>query len=132
MAKPKVAINGFGRIGRLSLRAMLQKYAKDIEVVARLCQDDRGGFNRIMPVAPHIGVRHVDVLDGLEVLHADHAADPPGVDDVLQHAEVGRVAEHVADADNRGAGLRAAMGLDSTLRSDPRFDVLLKRLGLDK
>ena len=30
----KVGINGFGRIGRLSLRSMLQKYPKDIEVVA--------------------------------------------------------------------------------------------------
>lgn len=30
----KVGINGFGRIGRLSLRAMLQKYAGKIEVVA--------------------------------------------------------------------------------------------------
>jgi glyceraldehyde 3-phosphate dehydrogenase len=30
----KVGINGFGRIGRLSLRAMLAKYPKDIEVVA--------------------------------------------------------------------------------------------------
>lgn len=30
----KVGINGFGRIGRLSLRAMLQKYAGEIEVVA--------------------------------------------------------------------------------------------------
>lgn len=30
----KVGINGFGRIGRLSLRAILQKYPKDIEVVA--------------------------------------------------------------------------------------------------
>ena len=30
----KVGINGFGRIGRLSLRAMLQKYPSDIEVVA--------------------------------------------------------------------------------------------------
>jgi len=30
----KVGINGFGRIGRLSLRAMLEKYPKDIEVVA--------------------------------------------------------------------------------------------------
>ena len=30
----KVGINGFGRIGRLSLRTMLQKYGNDIEVVA--------------------------------------------------------------------------------------------------
>lgn len=30
----KVGINGFGRIGRLSLRAILDKYPKDIEVVA--------------------------------------------------------------------------------------------------
>ncbi|NLN76858.1 MAG: type I glyceraldehyde-3-phosphate dehydrogenase [Armatimonadetes bacterium] len=30
----KVGINGFGRIGRLSLRSMLQKYANEIEVVA--------------------------------------------------------------------------------------------------
>ncbi len=30
----KVGINGFGRIGRLSLRAMLQKYPNDIEIVA--------------------------------------------------------------------------------------------------
>ena len=30
----KVGINGFGRIGRLSLRGMLQNYPKDIEVVA--------------------------------------------------------------------------------------------------
>jgi len=30
----KVGINGFGRIGRLSLRSMLEKYPKDIEVVA--------------------------------------------------------------------------------------------------
>ncbi len=30
----KVGINGFGRIGRLSLRAMLKKYPNDIEVVA--------------------------------------------------------------------------------------------------
>ena len=30
----KVGINGFGRIGRLSLRAILEKYPKDIEVVA--------------------------------------------------------------------------------------------------
>ena len=30
----KVGINGFGRIGRLSLRAILQKYPKDIEVLA--------------------------------------------------------------------------------------------------
>ncbi|MCX6344263.1 MAG: type I glyceraldehyde-3-phosphate dehydrogenase [Armatimonadetes bacterium] len=30
----KVGINGFGRIGRLSLRAMIEKYPNDIEVVA--------------------------------------------------------------------------------------------------
>ena len=30
----KVGINGFGRIGRLSLRAMLEKYPNEIEVVA--------------------------------------------------------------------------------------------------
>ncbi len=30
----KVGINGFGRIGRLSMRAMLAKFPKDIEVVA--------------------------------------------------------------------------------------------------
>ena len=30
----KVGINGFGRIGRLSLRSILEKYPKDIEVVA--------------------------------------------------------------------------------------------------
>ena len=30
----RVGINGFGRIGRLSLRAILQKYPKDMEVVA--------------------------------------------------------------------------------------------------
>ena len=30
----KVGINGFGRIGRLSLRAILQKYPNEIEVVA--------------------------------------------------------------------------------------------------
>lgn len=30
----KVGINGFGRIGRLTLRAILQKYPKDIEVLA--------------------------------------------------------------------------------------------------
>ena len=30
----KVGINGFGRIGRLSLRAILEKYPNDIEVVA--------------------------------------------------------------------------------------------------
>ena len=30
----RVGINGFGRIGRLSLRAILEKYAKEIEVVA--------------------------------------------------------------------------------------------------
>jgi len=30
----KVGINGFGRIGRLALRAMLEKYPDDIEVVA--------------------------------------------------------------------------------------------------
>lgn len=30
----KVGINGFGRIGRLTLRAILQKYPNDIEVVA--------------------------------------------------------------------------------------------------
>lgn len=30
----KIGINGFGRIGRLSLRAILQKYPNDLEVVA--------------------------------------------------------------------------------------------------
>jgi glyceraldehyde 3-phosphate dehydrogenase len=30
----KVGINGFGRIGRLSLRAIIEKYPKDMEVVA--------------------------------------------------------------------------------------------------
>ncbi len=30
----KVGINGFGRIGRLSARAIMQKYPKDIEIVA--------------------------------------------------------------------------------------------------
>ena len=30
----KVGINGFGRIGRLSMRSMLSKYGKDIEIVA--------------------------------------------------------------------------------------------------
>ena len=30
----RVGINGFGRIGRLSLRAMLEKYQNDMEVVA--------------------------------------------------------------------------------------------------
>ncbi len=32
--KTKVGINGFGRIGRLTLRTMLQRHAKDIEVLA--------------------------------------------------------------------------------------------------
>jgi len=31
---PRVAINGFGRIGRLSLRAMLQRHKEDLDVVA--------------------------------------------------------------------------------------------------
>src|SRR3990172_4969819 len=31
---PRVAINGFGRIGRLSLRAMLQRHKKELTVVA--------------------------------------------------------------------------------------------------
>lgn len=31
---PRVAINGFGRIGRLSLRAMLQRHKDDLDVVA--------------------------------------------------------------------------------------------------
>ena len=31
---PRVAINGFGRIGRLSLRAMLQRHKKELDVVA--------------------------------------------------------------------------------------------------
>ena len=31
---PRVAINGFGRIGRLSLRAMLQRHNKELDVVA--------------------------------------------------------------------------------------------------
>jgi glyceraldehyde 3-phosphate dehydrogenase len=30
----RVAINGFGRIGRQSLKAMLERYPNDIEVVA--------------------------------------------------------------------------------------------------
>ena len=30
----RVAINGFGRIGRLSLRAMLERHKKDLTVVA--------------------------------------------------------------------------------------------------
>jgi glyceraldehyde-3-phosphate dehydrogenase/erythrose-4-phosphate dehydrogenase len=30
----KVAINGFGRIGRLSLRAMLERHRDDLNVVA--------------------------------------------------------------------------------------------------
>ena len=30
----KVGINGFGRIGRLTLRAILERYPNDIEVVA--------------------------------------------------------------------------------------------------
>ena len=30
----KIAINGFGRIGRLTLRAFLEKKPKDIEIVA--------------------------------------------------------------------------------------------------
>ena len=31
----------------------------------------------------------MDVLDGLEVLHADDVADPAGVDDVLQLRKYG-------------------------------------------
>ena len=31
---PRVAINGFGRIGRLGLRAMLQRHKEDLDVVA--------------------------------------------------------------------------------------------------
>ena len=31
---PRVAINGFGRIGRLSLRAMLQRHRENLDVVA--------------------------------------------------------------------------------------------------
>ncbi len=34
MAKTRIGINGFGRIGRLSLRTILQRYANEIEVVA--------------------------------------------------------------------------------------------------
>ena len=34
MGTVKVAINGFGRIGRLTLRAILEKYPNEIEVVA--------------------------------------------------------------------------------------------------
>ena len=32
--KIRVAINGFGRIGRITFRAMLEHHAKEIEIVA--------------------------------------------------------------------------------------------------
>ena len=34
MAKTRVAINGFGRIGRLTARIILQKYSDQIDLVA--------------------------------------------------------------------------------------------------
>ena len=59
----RVAINGFGRIGRLVLRAIVESGRRDIEVVAvndlgpvetnahllRYCQDERLTFTRSRP-----------------------------------------------------------------------------------
>ena len=51
----KVGINGFGRIGRIAFRAMMQRYRKDIEVVAL----DRGQQQLLFPARSCAPRHHV-------------------------------------------------------------------------
>ena len=54
--KYKIAINGFGRIGRLTLRALLDKDIKNIEVVA---------VNDLGPIDANIHLFKYDSIHGV-------------------------------------------------------------------
>ena len=97
---------GFGEVhqtavGRDRLAGRSHQPADDIEVVARLGQNDRSRLFGVVPVAAHVRVRHVCVLDRLEMLNADQPADLTRIDRLLECDEVGGVAQHVANADDR-------------------------------
>ena len=53
--KYKIAINGFGRIGRLTLRALIDKSVKNIEVVA---------VNDLGPIDANIHLLKYDSIHG--------------------------------------------------------------------
>lgn len=86
--------------GRDAAAGPADRPAQDVEIVAGLGEDHGIGLARVAPVAADEGVGHVDVLDGLHVLDARDAAEAARVDDLLELAEVGRVAEDVADGDD--------------------------------
>ena len=54
--KYKIAINGFGRIGRLTLRALLEKELENIEVIA---------VNDLGPIDANIHLLKYDSIHGL-------------------------------------------------------------------
>ena len=54
--KYKIAINGFGRIGRLTLRALIDKSVKNIEVVA---------VNDLGPIDANIHLLKYDSIHGV-------------------------------------------------------------------
>src|SRR5215472_5171631 len=75
----KIAINGFGRIGRCIVRAMAERGVKDIEVVAINDLTDAKtlahlyNFDTVHGRAPHPAVAHEDNMLKFASLDARHA-----------------------------------------------------------
>lgn len=72
-----------------------------VEVVAGLGEQHERRLVGPAPVAPYVRVRLVPPADRLQVLDADDLADPAGVEQRLQRAGIRRVAQHVADREDR-------------------------------
>src|SRR5439155_21600687 len=67
----KVAINGFGRIGRLGLRAMLERHKKDLNVVAVNDMEDLNTNAHLFRFDSTYGIFSGDIEVGEGVLKLD-------------------------------------------------------------
>ncbi len=78
-----------------------------------------------MPVSPYVRVRHVHVLDRLEMLDADDLPDRTRLHQLAHAHEIGRVAQHVTHADDPAGLLRQCQDIPALLLG--RRDRLLEQ-----
>ena len=122
----KVAINGFGRIGRLGLRAMLERHKKDLNVVAVNDMADLNTNAHLFRYDSTYGIFSGDIEVGEGVLKLDgrsivvlNQKDPSrlpwkqlGVDIVIESTGVFTRREQLADRDRLQSASRRRRDFD--------------------
>lgn len=77
-----------------------------IQIMARLRQNDGCCLFAVVPVAPHVRVTHVCVLDRLQVLNADNLTNGFTLNEFTKFNKIRCVPQHVAHGNNPSCFLR--------------------------